>query len=84
MNNNILIYLNHILMDLPQGITHLKNKIQLHKILFEIFKSTLMNELEVVYFKIFLDKFGWETEGISFEENMLLICFEVKVFSTKL
>jgi len=71
-------------MDLPQSITHLKNKIQLHKILFEIFKSTMMNELEVVYFKILLDKFGWETKGISFEENMLLICFEVKVFSTKI
>lgn len=39
----------------------------------------MMNELEVVYFKIFLDKFGWETDGISFEDNILILCFEVKV-----
>lgn len=43
-------------------------------------KSMMLNELEVVYFKIFIDKFGWESQGISFEDHLLILCFEVKVF----
>ena len=39
----------------------------------------MLNELEVVYFKIFIDKFGWETEGLSLEDNLLIMSFEVKV-----
>ena len=44
-------------------------------------KSTLLNELEVVYLKILLDKFGWEKEGFSFEIHILILCLEVKVFN---
>ena len=54
---------------------------QLHSIFLEMIKSTLLNELEVVYLKILLDKFGWEKEGFSFEIHILILCFEVKVFN---
>ena len=87
MTNDLLVYMNRIIKEIPQsiinsnqiGYCHLKSKYQLHKVFLEIIKSTMLNELEVVYFKIFLEKFGWETEGIPFEENLLILCLEVKV-----
>jgi hypothetical protein len=38
-----------------------------------------MNHLEVVYLSLYLDKLGWNTEGFSFEDNLLLTAFAVKV-----
>jgi hypothetical protein len=39
-----------------------------------------MNELEIVYFSIFLDNLGWETDEFDLEENLLMtgICVKVK------
>ena len=38
-----------------------------------------MNELEIVYFSIFLDNLGWETEEFDLEENLLMTAISVKV-----
>ena len=45
----------------------------------EAVKSAMLSELELAYYQIFLEKFGWETEGIVFEDNLLITALEVKV-----
>jgi hypothetical protein len=51
----------------------------LHKILLNVTKTLLMNELEVVYLSLYLDKMGWQTEGFSLEDNLLITGLSVKV-----
>jgi hypothetical protein len=51
----------------------------LHKILINVTKTLLMNELEIVYFSLYLDKMGWQTEGYSLEDNLLITGLSVKV-----
>lgn len=38
-----------------------------------------MNELEITYLSIYLDKLGWITENFEVDENFLLTGFCVKV-----
>lgn len=38
-----------------------------------------MNELEIVYFSIFLDNLGWTTKDFKLEENLLMTGISVKV-----
>jgi hypothetical protein len=57
----------------------LRNNYPLHKILLNVTKSLLMNELEIVYLSIYLDKMGWQTEGYNLEDNLLITGLSVKV-----
>jgi len=38
-----------------------------------------MNELEITYYSIYLDRFSWENIGFLFEENLLIIGLVAKV-----
>lgn len=58
----------------------IRNKYPLHKILLNVVKTVLLNELELVYFSIYLDKLGWESQGFTLEENLLLTALAVKVY----
>lgn len=44
-----------------------------------VVKTMLMNEIELVYFYIYLERLGWESSGFSLEDNLLLTSFAVKV-----
>jgi hypothetical protein len=44
-----------------------------------VVKTVLLNELELVYFSIYLDKLGWESQGFMLEDNLLLTALAVKV-----
>jgi hypothetical protein len=73
------MYLNRIIIEshsLPQV---LRTNFPLHKILFNICKTLLMNELEIVYLSLYLDKMGWMTEGYTVEDNLLITGISVKV-----
>ena len=59
--------------------TEIRTKHALHKILLNVVKTVLLNELELVYFSIYLDKLGWESPGFTLEDNLLLTALAVKV-----
>jgi hypothetical protein len=61
---------------IPQG---LRTNFAMHKILFNIVKTLMMNELEIVYLSLYLDKIGWVTEGYQIDENLLITGLSVKV-----
>ncbi len=62
--------------NLPNNI---RTHYPLHKILFNVTKTLIMNELEIVYLSLYLDKMGWITEGYSLEDNLLITGLSVKV-----
>jgi hypothetical protein len=57
----------------------IKNNNPLHKIIFKIVNTLLMNETEIVYFALYLDKLGWTTEGLSLKNSLLITAFFSKV-----
>jgi hypothetical protein len=57
----------------------IRTKHPLHKILLNVVKTVLLNEMELVYFSIYLDKLGWESQGFNLEDNLLLTALAVKV-----
>jgi hypothetical protein len=44
-----------------------------------VVKTLLMNELEIVYLSLYLDKMGWTTENYSIEDNLMITGISVKV-----
>ena len=38
-----------------------------------------MNEIEIVFFSLYLDKVGWLTDGYTLEDNLLIIGLFAKV-----
>jgi hypothetical protein len=38
-----------------------------------------MNEFEIAYYSLYLDKLGWITEGFCLEDNLLITGLSVKV-----
>ena len=74
------MFVNRIILEsssLPQDI---RTNFPLHKILFNIVKQLLMNELEIVYLSLYLDKMGWSTIGYPLDENLLLTGISVKMY----
>jgi len=61
---------------LPQG---LRTNFALHKIITTVVKTLMMNEIEIVYFSLYLDKIGWITEGYQIDENLMITGLSVKV-----
>ena len=86
MSHKVLLMINKIIVEsktrkfFPNLVTNIiRNKYPLQKILIRIAKAMLMNEIELVYFSIYLDKMGWEPSNYSFEDNLLLTALTVKV-----
>jgi hypothetical protein len=88
MSYNILVFINRIIIEsksskllLKLVTNEIRNRHPLHKILLNVVKTVLLNELEIVYLSIYLDKLGWESPGFSLEDNLLLTALAVKVYS---
>ena len=73
------MFVNRIIIESPSLPPSLRTNFALHKILFGIMKTLMMNELEIVYFSLYLDKMGWTTEGYQLDENLLITGISVKV-----
>ncbi len=73
------MFINRLVIESETLPAYMRNNFPLHKILINIVKSLMMNELEIVYFSIYLDKMGWMTQGFQVDENLLLTAFSVKV-----
>lgn len=73
------MFVNRIIIDSPSLPQTIRTNFALHKILFGIVKTLMMNELEIVYLSLYLDKMGWTTEGYQLDENLLITGISVKV-----
>ncbi len=73
------MFINRLIIESETLPPTMRNNFPLHKIILNIVKSLMMNELEIVYFSLYLDKMGWMTQGFQVDENLLLTAFSVKV-----
>lgn len=56
--------INRIIQDSKNLTDEMKIQFPLHKILYKIIKSMMMTELEIVYFSLFIERYGWGIEDI--------------------
>ena len=73
------MFINRMIIESESLPNAIRTNYPLHKILLNVTKTLLMNELEIVYFSLYLDKMGWQTEGFSLEDNLLITGLSVKV-----
>jgi hypothetical protein len=58
----------------------IKNTYPVHKHVFNVVKTLFLNEVEIVYWSVYLERFSWVTEGYSFEDNLFIVGLVAKVF----
>jgi hypothetical protein len=73
------MFINRIILESESLPNTIRTNYPLHKILLNVVRTLLMNELEIVYFSLYLDKMGWQTEAFSLEDNLLITGLSVKV-----
>ena len=80
---SLFVIINRTITESKICPDYLRNNYALHKYLYNTVKTLLMNELEIVYFSMFLDNLGWETYDFDLEENLLMTGISVKVNKIK-
>lgn len=73
------MFVNRLIIDSGTVPIDLRNNFPLHKIILNVVKTLLMNELEIVYLSLYLDKMGWTTPGYSIDDNIMITGIAVKV-----
>ena len=61
----------------------LKNRYPLNNILLDIVKELMFTDLEIVYYSLFLDIFGWTNEYYDVKDNLIITGLSVKKFLNK-
>jgi len=79
LTNNILNFINRMILDSKSLTDDIKNSFPIHKHVFNVVKTLFLNEIEIVYFSTYLERFSWHTDGFSFEDNLFIIGLVAKV-----
>lgn len=79
-NDRTLMIINRIISESSTNIDYIRNNYSLHKILSSVVKNFMLFENELVYFSLYLDKFGWINKEYTLEEYLSLIAFTVKLY----
>ena len=58
----------------------LKSNYPLNDLLIEIVKELLLTDLEIVYFSLYLDIYGWENKYFDLKDNLILTALSVKKY----
>ncbi len=80
LTNNIINFVNRLISESTTLNSLLRSNNAVHKPLFKLTKNLFLNETELVYLSIYLERFGWEKPGVSLEDNLLAIGLISKVF----
>ena len=61
----------------------LRKNFSLHSLVIKVVKQLMMNELEIVYFSLYLDKFGWKNENFELMDYFIIAALKVKKYLNK-
>jgi hypothetical protein len=75
-----LMLINRMFSDSKTLPKDLRTNYPLHSLLTKIIRQLMMNELELVYFSIYLDTFGWKNNNVDIMEHFLMTGLSVKKF----
>ena len=73
-----VMLLNRMFYESKQLPKELRNNFSLHSLVIKVVKQLMMNELEIVYFSLYLDKFGWKNENFDLFEYFIIAALKVK------
>lgn len=72
-------FIGRLVLESTSLTDQIRNSYPIYKHIFNVVKLLFMNELEITYFGIYLDRFSWLSQGFSFEEHLLIIALVAKV-----
>lgn len=75
-----LMIVNRMFSDSKSLPRDLRNNYPLHSLLIKIIRQLMMNELELVYFSIYLDIFGWKNKNFDIMDHFLITGLSVKKY----
>ena len=82
-NINIISMITQLINTSTTLPKELKNRYPLNNILLDIVKELMFTDLEIVYYSLFLDIFGWTNEYYDVKDNLIITGLSVKKFLNK-
>lgn len=79
-NQRLLGIINKIVLETKIDISKIRLNYPLHKLILNTVKTYMMTENELVYFSIYLDRFGWASSEFFIEDYFGLIALTVKMY----
>ena len=79
-NINIISMVTQLINTSENLPNDLKNKYPLNIILLDIVKELMLSDLEIVYFSLYLDIFGWDNDKYDVKDNLIIIGLLVKQY----
>lgn len=83
LNMNIFSMITQIINTSTTLPNELKNYYPLNNILLDITKELMFTDLELVYFSLYLDNFGWTNEYYDVKDNLIITGLSVKKYLNK-
>ena len=82
-NINIISMVTQLINTSTTLPIELKNRYPLNNILTDIVKELMFTDLEIVYYSLFLDNFGWINEYYDVKDNLIITGLSVKKYLNK-
>lgn len=82
-NINIISMITQLINTSKTLPKELKNNYPLNNMLLDITKELMFSDLEIVYFSLFLDNFGWTNEYYDVKDNLIITGLCVKKYLNK-
>lgn len=80
LNINIISMITQLINTSKTVPKDLKNNYPLNNILLDITKELMFSDLEIVYYSLFLDNFGWTNEYYDIKDNLIITGLCVKKY----
>ena len=80
LNINIISMITKLINTSNTISKSLKSNYPLNDILIEIVKEFMLTDLEIVYFSLYLDIYGWENKYFDIVDNLILTALSVKKY----
>ena len=80
LNINIILMITKLINTSNTISKSLKSNYPLNDILIEIVKEFMLTDLEIVYFSLYLDIYGWENKYFDLKDNLILTALSVKKY----
>ena len=80
LNINIISMITKLINTSNTISKTLKSNYPLNDLLIEIVKEFMLTDLEIVYFSLYLDIYGWENKYFDLKDNLILTALSVKKY----
>ena len=83
LNINIFSLITQLINTSTTIPKELKNNYPINNILLDIVKELMLTDLEIVYYSLYLDIFGWTNEYYDVKDNLIITALSVKKYLNK-